>query len=184
MREIGQAIPFYSGASHDNLTRDYGRQWPCTTDRPLGTPLLFAGDEMERPFKFAPVARPPKLAGNPEEFPFTLVFGHSLYYWHQNVLIRHSETLKREYRLLLLDYPDGFVEINLEDAKGLGIRDGDRIRLSTAGGSLTSTARVTSEVRSGTAFVPYFVRQMKREMLGAAGDGASLVPVRVEKEGA
>jgi len=183
MREIGQAIPFYSGASHDNLTRDYGRQWPCTTDRPLGTPLLFAGTETERPFKFVPVARPPKLAGNPEGFPFTLVFGHSLYYWHQNVLIRHSETLKREYRLLLLDYPDGFVEINPEDAKGLGIRDGDRIRLSTAGGSLTSTARVTSEVRSGTAFVPYFVRQMKREMLGASGDGASLVPVRVEKEG-
>ena len=90
------------------------------------------------------------------------MFGHSLYYWHQNVLIRHSETLKREYRLLLLDYPDGFVEINTDDAKRLGIRDGDRIRLSTAGGSLTSTARVTSEVRSGTAFVPYFVRQLKR----------------------
>jgi hypothetical protein len=45
-------------------------------------------------------------------------------------------------------------------------------------------ARVTSEVRCGTAFVPYFVRQMKREMLGATADGASLVPVRVEKEGA
>jgi predicted molibdopterin-dependent oxidoreductase YjgC len=183
MREIGEVIPFYSGASHENLTRDYGRQWPCTTDRPLGTALLFAGDEMDRPFKFVPVARPPKLAGNPDGFPFTLVFGHSLYYWHQNVLIRHSETLKREYRLLLLDYPDGFVEINSDDAKRLGIRDGDRIRLSTAGGSLSSAARVTSEVRSGTAFVPYFVRQMKREMLGANGDGASLVAVRVEKEG-
>lgn len=182
MREIGEVIPFYSGASHDNLMRDYGRQWPCTTDRPLGTARLFAGDEMDRPFKFVPVARPPKPAGNPDGFPFTLVFGHSLYYWHQNVLIRHSETLKREYRLLLLDYPDGFVEINSDDAKRLGIRDGDRIRLSTAGGTLTSAARVTPEVRSGTAFVPYFVRQMKREMLGPTGDGTALVPVRVEKE--
>ena len=133
-------------------------------------------------FKFVPVARPSSPAGNPDGFPFTLVFGHSLYYWHQNVLIRHSETLKREYRLLLLDYPDGFVEINTEDAKRLGIRDGGRIRLSTAGGSLTSTARVTSEVRGGTAFVPYFVRQLKREMLGTAGDGRSLVPVRLETE--
>ena len=136
MQEIGEVIPFYSGASHDNLARDYGRQWPCTTDRPLGTALLFAGGETDRPFKFVPVARPPKPAGNPDGFPFTLVFGHSLYYWHQNVLIRHSETLKREYRLLLLDYPDGFVEINTDDAKRLGIRDGGRIRLSTAGGSL------------------------------------------------
>jgi formate dehydrogenase major subunit/formate dehydrogenase alpha subunit len=182
MREIGEAIPFYSGASYDNLSRDYGRQWPCTTDHPLGTALLFAGDAMDRPFKFVPVVRPPKPAGNPAEFPFTLVFGHSLYYWHQNVLIRHSETLKREYRLLLLDYPDGFVEINADDAKRLGIREGGRIRLSTAGGSLTSTARVTSEVRSGTAFVPYFVRQLRREMLGATTDGTSLVPVRLETE--
>ncbi len=184
MQEIGQAAPFYSGASHENLARDFGRQWPCTTDRPLGTARLFENGDMERLFKFVPVARPPRRAGNPEGFPFTLVFGNSLYYWHQNVLIRHSETLKREYRLLLLDYPDGFVEINDEDAKRLGIRDGGRIRLSTPGGTLSSTARVTSEVRGGTAFVPYFVRQMKRDMLGTTGDGASLVPVRVEKEAA
>jgi predicted molibdopterin-dependent oxidoreductase YjgC len=182
MDEIGEAIPFYSGASHENLMRDYGRQWPCTADRPLGTARLFADDAIGRPFRFVPVARPSKPPGNPEAFPFTLVFGHSLYYWHQNILVKHSETLKREYRLLLLDYPDGFVEINTDDAKRLGIRDGGRIRLITAGGSLTSTARVTSEVRSGTAFVPYFVRQLKREMLGPGGNGASLVPVRVEKE--
>jgi predicted molibdopterin-dependent oxidoreductase YjgC len=184
MREIGRAVPFYSGAGHDNLARDYGRQWPCTTERPLGTDLLFAGEETERRFKFAPVARPPKPAENPAGFPFTLVFGYSLYYWHQNVLIQHSETLKREYRLLLLDYPDGFVEINTDDAKRLGIRDGGRIRLTTAGGSLPSTARVTSEVRAGTAFVPYFVGPLKRNMFGAIGEGSPLVPVRVEKEAA
>ncbi|MGA3178888.1 MAG: molybdopterin-dependent oxidoreductase [Verrucomicrobiota bacterium] len=184
MQEIGEVIPFYSGASHENLLREYGRQWPCTTDHPLGTALLFADGNMDRRFKFAPVARPPKPPGNPEGFPFTLMFGNSLYYWHQNVLINHSETLKREYRLLLLDYPDGFVEINTEDATRLGLRDGGRIRLSTAAGSLTSTARVTSEVRSGTVSVPYFVQQSKREMLGATEDGPSLVPARVEKEGA
>jgi predicted molibdopterin-dependent oxidoreductase YjgC len=184
MREIGRAVPFYSGAGYDNLSREYGRQWPCTTDRPLGTERLFDGEETDRRFKFVPVARPPRPPGNPDGFPFTLVFGYSLYYWHQNVLIQHSETLKREYRLLLLDYPDGFVEINAGDAKRLGIRDGGRIRLSTAGGSLTSTARVTSEVRAGTAFVPYFVRQLKQEMLGPAGDGKSRVPVRLETEAA
>jgi predicted molibdopterin-dependent oxidoreductase YjgC len=183
MQEIGEVIPFYSGVSYENLTRDYGRQWPCTTDHPLGASRLFANGDMDRPFKFAPVAPPTKPFENPGAFPFTLVFGRSLYYWHQNVLIRHSETLKREYRLLLLDYPDGFVEINTDDAKKLGIRDGGRIRLSTAGGSLTSVARVTSEIRGGTAFVPYFVRQFKPEMLGAAGDSRSFVPVRVEKEG-
>jgi predicted molibdopterin-dependent oxidoreductase YjgC len=183
MEEIGQAIPFYSGASHDNLAREYGRQWPCTKDRPLGTVRLFCEDELGRPFHFVPVPKPPQAAESLNGFPITLVFGNSLYYWHQNVLIKHSETLKREYRLLLLDYPDGFVEINSADAKQLDIRDGARIRLTSAGGCATSTARVTPEVRSGTAFVPYFVGQLKGRLLGAT-EGNALVPVRVEKEAA
>jgi formate dehydrogenase (coenzyme F420) alpha subunit len=184
MHEIGQAVPFYSGASHENLAREYGRQWPCTTDRPLGTRYLYGEGRGDRLFKFVPVSRPPRAAAAPKEFPLTLVFGHSLYYWHQNVLIRHSETLKREYRILLLDYPDGFVEINSEDAKLLGIRDGMRIRLSTAKGSAVSTARVTPEVRSGTVHVPYFVRQVEKQVRGSGREVSRLVPVRVEKEAA
>ena len=71
----------------------------------------------DRPFSSWPLPsrlpRPPI----PKDFPLTLVFGNSLYYWNQNVLVRHSETLKREYRQLMIDYPEGFVEINPEDAK-------------------------------------------------------------------
>jgi predicted molibdopterin-dependent oxidoreductase YjgC len=181
MDEIGEAIPFYSGASYENLARDYGRQWPCTKDRPLGTPILFANGGANRPFRFAPLPRPPQPEANPADFPLTLVFGHSLYYWNQNVLIRHSETLKREYRMMSLDYPNGFVEINADDAKRLGIRDGESVRLCAAGGSAVSTARVTPEVRSGTVFVPYFVRDVERQIL-CDHDAHKLVPVRVEKE--
>jgi formate dehydrogenase (coenzyme F420) alpha subunit len=182
MDEITQAVPFYSGATHENLARDYGRQWPCTKDLPLGTRFLFGDGGSDRAFKFVPVALPPRAAAVPKDYPLTLVFGHSLYYWHQNVLIRHSETLQREYRILLLDYPDGFVEINTEDAKLLGIRDGERIRLRTMSGSAASTARVTPEVRSGSIHVPYFVRQVEKQVRGTAGEVSRLVPVRVEKE--
>jgi predicted molibdopterin-dependent oxidoreductase YjgC len=182
MDEIGEVIPFYSGASHENLARDYGRQWPCTKDRPLGTIRLFSQGDADFPFHFVPVARPARPAVDHPDFPFTLVFGNSLYYWHQNVLIKHSETLKREYRLLLLDYPDGFIEINTDDANRLGIRDGAKVRLSTASGSAVSAARVTIEARSGTIFVPYFVRQLRKELLGEGGDDTGLVPVSLEKE--
>jgi formate dehydrogenase (coenzyme F420) alpha subunit len=181
MDEIGDAVPFYSGASHDNLIRDYGRQWPCTKDQPLGTQILFADGGGDRQFKFVPVPKP-ALEVSPKDFPFTLVFGHSLYYWNQNVLIQHSETLKREYRILLLDYPDGFVEINTADAKTLGIRDGEKIRLRAASGSAVAAARVTHEARSGAIFVPYFVREVQKQILGRAHSGHQLVSVRVEKE--
>jgi formate dehydrogenase (coenzyme F420) alpha subunit len=184
MDEIGQVVPFYSGASYENLAREYGRQWPCTHDRPLGTKFLFGENNGEQPFRFVPVRKPPETVAPSKEFPLTLVFGNSLYYWNQNVLVRHSETLKREYRILMLDYPDGFVELNPDDAKEFGVRDGKRVRLCAAGTSSVATARVTSEIRSGTIFVPHFMRDVERQILGVSGDSRRLVPVRVEKEAA
>ncbi len=184
MDEIGAVVPFYSGAKYQNLGVEYGRQWPCTKDRPLGTRFLFAEGLPAHGFKFVPITRPRQAEAVFEDYPLTLVFGHSLYYWHQNVLIQHSETLKREYRILLLDYPEGFVEMNPDDAKQLGIRDGEKVRLRSASGSAVVPARVTSEVRSGAVFVPYFVRQVQLQIHGSAGGGIQLVPVRVEKEAA
>ncbi|MCX8156818.1 MAG: molybdopterin-dependent oxidoreductase [Verrucomicrobiae bacterium] len=166
MEEIAQAVPFYSGATHENLGREYGRAWPCTKDRPLGTPRLFEKLSPEPQFRFAPVPRPAGTFGPTAEFPMAVIFGSSLYYWHQNVLVKHSETLKRELRVLLLDYPEGFVEVNDEDARTLGIRDGAPIRLVAAHGTSTTTARVTPEVRSGTIYVPFFVKEVMRQITG------------------
>ena len=178
MEEIRTVVPFYNAASFENLSDEYGRQWPCTDEKPLGTAYLFGQGDHEPVFRFAPVAKPEVPSTSPE-FPLTLVFGHSLYYWNQNVLIRQSETLKREYGVLLLDYPEGFVEISTEDAKQLGIRDGDKIQLCAAKASAVSTARVTPEVPGGTVYVPYFVREVEECFLEAAEEGR--VQVRIER---
>jgi predicted molibdopterin-dependent oxidoreductase YjgC len=184
MDEIAEVVPFYSGASHDNLGREYGRQWPCTKDRPLGTGTLFAESLEHRPFRFLPVPLPPGATEASPEFPLALVFGFSLYYWHQNVLVKHSETLRREYNILLLDYPEGFVEINTADAAQAGVRDGQRIRISSPQGAAVTAARVTSEVRAGTVFIPFFVREVARQLLGPRGVSAEPgqpAHVRIEK---
>jgi predicted molibdopterin-dependent oxidoreductase YjgC len=180
MQESSQVIGFYSGVNYENLSGDYGRQWPCTRENPLGTTYLFSQSNGTRGFKFVAVPRPEPQDATLPLFPFTLVFGYSLYYWNRNVLIRHSETLKREYQVLLLDYPGGFVEINNEDAKRLAVRDGDNIRLCTATAAAVSTARVTPEVPSGTLYVPYFVREVEEQLSSASQE--ETVHVRVEKE--
>ncbi|MFA5073319.1 MAG: molybdopterin-dependent oxidoreductase [Nitrospirota bacterium] len=182
MDEIGEVVSFYSGAHYDNLLRDYGRQWPCTKDHPMGTEILFRKNGPVRAFTFAPVEWHSQTVVTDEKYPLMLVFGHSLYYWNQNVLIKHSETLKREYRMLLLDYPDGFVEINIDDAKKLGIRDGQKIRIKAATGSAVTTARLAPEVRSGSVFVPYFVSQVQQQIRSAYKTSTQLIPVSVEKE--
>jgi formate dehydrogenase (coenzyme F420) alpha subunit len=183
MDEICDAVPCYSGATYENLAREYGRQWPCTKDRPLGTPHLFAENSNGNHFRFACVQKPARTT-LPKDFPLTLVFGHSLYYWNLNVLIRHSETLRREYRALWLDYPEGFVEINEEDAKHLGIRDGQKIRIAASSGSGSTTARVTAEVMPGTVYIPYFMHELERQVFPAGPNEGNLVPGRIEKEAA
>ena len=186
MKEISRAVPYYEGASYENLAREYGRQWPCTNDRPLGTPFLFEENSSCGPFKLIPVHKPSHHADKPPaDYPFTLTFGHSLYYWHQNALIQHSETLKREYRILLLDYPDGFVEINPADAEALRVRDGAKIRLVSASGSATTAVRVTEEVRKSMVYVPYFLQDIAKQILGHVKTegpaGTKAVWVRIEK---
>ena len=181
MAEIGTVVPFYSGASYDNLALEYGRQWPCTKDRPLGTPRLFAEGDCGDRFRFAPVQQTVPAPAS-KDFPFTLVLGNSSYYWNQNVLIAHSETLKREYRMLLLDYPRGFVEINPDDAKVMKIRDGQTVKLCAAGGQTLTAVRVTPEVRSGTVFVPYQELSKMEQLRGAQGDGPRFLAVRIETE--
>lgn len=182
MDEIGTVVPFYSGANYGNLSRDYGRQWPCTTEHPMGTRHLFAKGHPAHTFTMVPIEAGSRPVLTSEAYPLTLIFGHSLYYWHQNVLIKHSETLKREYRMLLLDYPEGFVEISTDDAKRYGIRDGEKIRLRTTTGSSVTAARVTPEVLSGTVYVPYFVGQVLVQLRGVGEQGVQLLPVCIEKE--
>jgi predicted molibdopterin-dependent oxidoreductase YjgC len=184
MEEIGRAVPCYGAASDENLARDYGRQWPCTADKPLGTRFLFEDGIAGQPFTLVPIPRPSRLPCASEDYPFVLGFGHSLYYWHQNVLVQHSETLKREYGILLLDYPEGFVDINADDAKRLQIRDGAKVRLVGVTGSAITTARVTHEVKSGMIFVPYFLREVREQLLGEAAHTpqASRMPVCVRLE--
>ena len=180
LKEIAATVPEYEAVTMDTLTRGYGRQWPCTHNHPLGTPILFT--EPEKKLRFAALHTSPPEDIADQSYPFVLSFGHSLYYWHQNTLIRHSETLKREYGILLLDYPEGFVEINSEDAKALSIRDGQRVKLVSPEGEALTFARVTSEVRHGIIYIPFYlqdvIRALGKECSGQSGKSSH---VRLEK---
>jgi hypothetical protein len=171
MQEIGEVVPFYSGASHENLARDYGRQWPCTTDRPLGTRAPVCRRGNGRPFKFVPVARRPSRPAIRTIIPFTLVFGIR---FTTGTKTSSSSTAKPS-------------SANTACCCWIIRTASSRSTPTTPSASASATAEASAqhrrrladlhraghaEVRSGTAFVPYFVRQLKREMLGATGDGA------------
>jgi nitrate reductase NapA len=91
----------------------------------------------------------------PEEpdaaYPFWLCTGRVLEHWHSGTMTSRVPALARAM-------PSGYVEMNGEDAKQLGILSGDDVKLSTRRGELVLPAWVggRGEPPRGSVFVPFF----------------------------
>jgi formate dehydrogenase alpha subunit len=75
--------------------------------------------------------------------------------------------------------PASYVEIQADDAAKLGIADGGAIRLTTASGTLTGMAKVTSRLQPGLLFAPCHFPEFP--VNGLLTGNATTVKVKVEK---
>jgi len=85
------------------------------------------------------------------QYPFWLATGTVLEQWGSGSMTQRIGVLHRAL-------PHSYVEINRDDARGLGIRTGDRVRLVSRRGSLEAEARIDyrSQPPRGLVFVPSF----------------------------
>ncbi|RME65124.1 MAG: periplasmic nitrate reductase subunit alpha, partial [Caldilineae bacterium] len=85
------------------------------------------------------------------EYPFWLSTGRVLEHWHTGTMTRRVPELHRAV-------PEALVELHPEDAKKLGIRNRDLVRLTTRRGSLELRASVGERgiPMPGSVFVPFF----------------------------
>lgn len=86
---------------------------------------------------------------------FALLTGRMIY--DEGEMIRRTSALRGLQQ-------EPFVEINREDAKELGISDGDEVVLSSAGFEASVPARV-ADIAKGVVFVPYDQRGLKANEL-------------------
>jgi NADH-quinone oxidoreductase subunit G len=92
-----------------------------------------------------PVAFQPPADRDAETYPFVLLTGAQLYDGSQS--LRHSQRLVH-----LVEEP--FVELNRDDARKLGIAQGDEVTVTSPRGALKLKAKVGRKVLPGTVFVP------------------------------
>lgn len=85
----------------------------------------------------------PELA---EEYPMILITGHRLYSFFHSAWT--NIPMQREL------YPYPFVLVNPEDARRLGISDGEWVGVESPRGKIKSKARVTHEIGEGVVAVP------------------------------
>jgi NADH-quinone oxidoreductase chain G len=69
--------------------------------------------------------------------------------------LNHCGTLSRFGEGPMYVCPEGYVELGREDAKGLGITDGDKVTVKSAAGEVRLTAKVGSRLPQGVVFAPY-----------------------------
>lgn len=131
-----------------------------------------------------PYTPPPEVPD--KDYPFWLDTGRVLEHWHTGTLTSRIAPLQKAM-------PTAYVEINADDARRLGIRNGDQVRLESRRGSLELPAWIDGRGSSppGAVFVPFFdERLLINQLTLDAHDPFSKQPdykkcaVRVTKVGA
>ncbi|MCY3921703.1 MAG: nitrate reductase [Chloroflexi bacterium] len=83
-----------------------------------------------------------------DDYPYALITGRVKDQWHTMTRTGRSAKLIKSER-------QPFLELNPSDAVGLGIRDRDRVRVSSRRGAFEVTARVSNGIRPGSVFAPF-----------------------------
>ncbi|MCK8519417.1 formate dehydrogenase subunit alpha [Methanoculleus sp. 7T] len=151
--EVAAVTPSYHGISYARLDPD-GLHWPCPTAEHPGTPILHR-EKFAMPDGlgvFSAIEWKPPAEVPDAEYPFVLTTGRVLWQWHTGTMTRRSWSLEKEA-------PIGWIEINAEDAKELGVRDNEVVRASTRRGSIDIPARVTPEIMKGVMFIPFHYKE-------------------------
>jgi formate dehydrogenase major subunit len=183
--ELVSLMPNYAGLKYDNLGATgklYPNPDPVNTD---GTVVLFderfgTDDGLAHlvPAEWLPAKELPS-----EEFPWILNTGRLLEHWHTGSMTRRSFALDSIQ-------PEPHIYLNPDDAKAMGVTDGDFVRVTSRRGAIETRARLSHRDTPGTCFMPFHFREAAANLLTIDEiDPMGKIPefkfcaVRVEKVG-
>jgi len=156
----------YAGISYSRLDHEQGLIWPCPDDNHPGTPFLYRDGQFETPTHkaqlvpvlFAPEALPEKegktfdkpllgcIAEHVDaEYPYLLTTGRRVTHYHTGTMTRKSSILNQVA-------PEELIELHPSDAKELGVKDGEFIRVETRRGHIVARAWVTERIQPRMIF--------------------------------
>jgi formylmethanofuran dehydrogenase subunit D len=177
-RECSRGRPCdYSGLSYAKLTGGSGIPWPCNEAHPDGSERYYAdlkfatdpdycesyghdlltgaaisaedyrakkpdGRAFLRAAEYVPPTEEPD-----EAYPFFLTTGRVVYHFHTRTKTGRSRALNDAA-------PDAFIQINGDDARRLGIAEGEMLRVTSRRGAAEAPARIGG-IEPGTLFMPF-----------------------------
>jgi len=154
--EIRRLVPIYAGMTYKRLEENNGLQWPCPDENHPGTPTLHVGQFSRGKGRLSGVEYEPPAEEPDEEYPFVLTTGRSFMQYNAGTMSRRTKAGKAE--------PENYVQLNKSDAQRLGIKDGDRVKVSTRRGELTVKAKIT-EIAPGVIWMPMHYAESPTNLL-------------------
>jgi formate dehydrogenase major subunit len=117
-----------------------------------------------------PAAYKPSQELPDDSYPYVLTTGRILYQYNAAAMTFRAPGLVEIAG-------EGFIEVNYKDADRLGIKNGERISVSSRRGKITATARVGRKVSEGETWMPFhFPDSPVNEITNAALDEFARIP--------
>lgn len=168
MDELASLTPSYGGISYERLEKS-SLHWPCPDNNHPGTKTLHVGKFSRGKGKFHPVSYRPPAEVADEEYNYTLMTGRILEHYNSGNMTRRSvieEHISKSY-----------VQINIEDGKRLGIKDGDKVRVTSRRGQVDAIAEVGDVVQPGHIYMNFhFVESPANRLTNSELDPISNTP--------
>lgn len=153
-----------SGMTYQRLVKAGGLPWPCPTEGHPGEARLYSDGRYHTHPEFSQQYGPFNNEQNraklwaveyqlpPEapdvEYPFWLNTGRMIEHFHTRTKTKRIPELH-----CLAD--EGFVEVNPEDAKKLGLSDGEKVRITSRRGWIEVKTLIKNTVSQGQLFIPF-----------------------------
>ena len=157
--EIRECAPIFAGMNRERLDTPEALHWPCPSVDDPCQPLMHK-DKFAHPdglgiFQALEHRGPVEVPD--EEYPLLLTTTRVLFHYHA-AMTRRCKTLDNEVKT-------GFIEINTEDAKELGIINNEIVKASSRRGESEIPARVTDDSKKGIVNIPMHFTECAANML-------------------
>jgi formate dehydrogenase major subunit len=147
MDEIAALTPTFSGVSFELLDRVGSVQWPCTAEKPLGTPTVHVDRFVRGKGLFVITQYVPTDERSTRMFPLILTTGRILSQYNVGAQTRRTHNV--------VWHSEDVLEIHPSDAELRGVRDGDYVSLASRKGATTLRAEITERVPPGVVYTTF-----------------------------
>ncbi|MDA3821853.1 MAG: hypothetical protein PF450_04470 [Bacteroidales bacterium] len=145
--------PSYAGVTYDRLRNNELLQWPCPTEDHAGTQYLHKGKFARGKGLLTGIEYTAPAEEVDPEYPVILTTGRVLEHFHTGTMSRNSKILDELV-------PEGFVEMNQNDASNYNVKDGELVAVSTRRGSIRTKVKITKRPKGNVVFIPFHFYEM------------------------